>query len=65
MTGCGVQQTRKPCAEKAAEVGRNDKGGTCSGVATPNLGQPREDAQGDVGGGAVFEELQERSPLKR
>jgi hypothetical protein len=62
MTGSRVQQTCKPCAEKAAEVGQNDKGGTCSGVANPNLGQPSEDAHGDVGGGAVFEELHERSP---
>jgi hypothetical protein len=30
-------------------------------VATPNLGKPREDAHGDVGGGAIFEELQERN----
>jgi hypothetical protein len=64
MTGSRVQQTCKPCAEEAAEVGQNDKGGTCSGVATPNLGQPRVDAHGDVGGGAIFEELQERNLLK-
>jgi len=31
-------------------------------VATPNLGQPREDAHGDIGEGAIFEELQERNP---
>jgi hypothetical protein len=31
-------------------------------VAIPNLGQPRVDARGDAGGGAVFEELHERSP---
>jgi hypothetical protein len=64
MTGCRVQQTCKPCAEEAAEVGKNDKGGTCSGVATPNLGQPRVDAYGDVGGRAIFEELQERNPRR-
>jgi hypothetical protein len=64
MVGSRVQQTCKACAEQAVEVGRNDKGGTCSGVANPNLGQPREDAHGDVDGGAVFEELQERNPLK-
>jgi hypothetical protein len=59
--GCRVQQTCEPCAEQAAEVGRNDKGGTCSGVATPNLGQPSVDAHGHVDGGAVFEEPHERS----
>lgn len=62
MTGNRVQQTCGPCAEEAAEVGKNDKGGTRSGVANPNLGKPRVDAHGDVGGGAIFEELQERSP---
>jgi len=61
-TGCGVQQTREAQCEEAAEVVRNDEGGTCSGVASPNLGKPRVDARSDVGGGAVFEELQERNP---
>lgn len=61
MTGSRVQQTCKPCAEQTAEVGKNDKGGTRSGVANPNLGQPSVDAHGDVGGGAIFEEPQERS----
>lgn len=64
MTGSRVQQTCKPCAEQTAEVGKNDKGGTRSGVATPNLGKPSVDAHGEVGGGAIFEELQERSPRK-
>lgn len=32
------------------------------GCGNPNLGQPREDAHGDIGGGAIFEELQERNP---
>jgi len=65
MTGSRAQQTCKPCAEKNTEVGKNDKGGTCSGVANPNLGKPSVDAHGEVGGGAVFEELQERSPRER
>ena len=30
-------------------------------MANPNLGQPSVDAHGDIGGGAIFEELQERS----
>ena len=64
MTGSRVQQTCNPCAEETTEVGKNDKGGTCSGVANPNLGKPSVDAHGDVGGGVVFEELHERSPRK-
>jgi len=62
MTGSRAQQTCKPCAEQTAEVGKNDKGGTRSGVANPNLGKPSVDAHGEVGGGAIFEELHERSP---
>ena len=63
-SAAGCNKPAKPCAEQAAEVGRNDKGGTCSGVATPNLGQPREDAHDDADGGAIFEELQERNPKR-
>jgi len=58
----GCNKPAKPCVEQAAAVGKNDTGGTCSGVATPNLGQPRVDTHGDIGGRAVFEELQERNP---
>lgn len=60
----GCNKPAKLCAEQAAEVGKNDKGGTCSGVATPNLGQPRVDAHRDIGGRVVFEELQERNPRR-
>jgi hypothetical protein len=60
----GCNKPAKPGVEQAAEAGRNSRGGTRSGVATPNLGKPRVDTQGDIGGRAVFEEPQERNLIR-
>jgi hypothetical protein len=52
----GCNKPTQVIAEKAAEVVRNDKSGTCVGCGNPAPGfRPGEDAMVDVDGEAVFE----------
>jgi rhodanese-related sulfurtransferase len=51
MVGCRVQQTCTACAEQAAEVVRNGKGGTSAGSGIPGPMARREaptELQGDL-----------------
>lgn len=57
----GATNLRSRVRRKLPKSGRTTRAEHVQGVATLGLGQPRVDAHGDVGGGAVFEELQERS----
>jgi hypothetical protein len=60
----GATNLRSRVRRKPLKSGRTTRAEHVQGVATLGLGQPRVDAHGDVGGGAVFEELQERSPRR-